>query len=115
MTERPALEIATAYLDAFTGKDLEKAGGYLAEDFTLDGPIAHYRSAEEFLAGATRFAESIRPGWTQIAAFGDEREALLLYDLAVVSGATMRIADHLTVSDGKIQTETVVWDTHGFR
>jgi len=25
----------------------------------------------------------------------------------------MRIADHHTVSDGKIQTETILWDTRG--
>jgi uncharacterized protein YndB with AHSA1/START domain len=57
----------------------------------------------------------MRPGWTKVAAFGDDREALLLYDLTFLSGAAMRIADHYTVSNGKIQTETILWDTHGFR
>ena len=49
------------------------------------------------------------------AAFGDEREALLLCDLHLLSGAAMRIADHYTVSNGKIQTEQILWDTYGQR
>jgi hypothetical protein len=32
-----------------------------------------------------------------------------------VSGPAMRIADYYTVNGGKIQTETILWDTHGFR
>jgi hypothetical protein len=115
MTEQTALEIATAFLDAFTGKDFEKAGSYLADDFAFDGPIAHYKSAKNFLSGSRAFAETIRPGWTKVTAFGDDREALLLYDLFLVSGAAMRIADYYTVSNGKIKTETILWDTRGFR
>lgn len=115
MAMPPALNIATAFLDAWTGHDLETAGSYLADDFTFDGPIAHYRSAKDFLAGSRRFVETIRPGRTTVAAFGDDRDALLLYDLRLLSGATMRIADHYTVRDGKIRTETILWDTHGAR
>lgn len=115
MTEQPALDIASAFLDAYTGADPETARSYLADHFTFDGPIAHYRSAEEFLTGSKPFADTIGAGWTKVAAFGDDREALLLYDLFLRSGAAMRIADHYTVRDGKIQTETILWDTHGFR
>jgi hypothetical protein len=115
MPEQSALDIATAFLDAFTAQDFGKAGTYLAERFTFDGPIAHYRSAEDFLAGSEAFAERIRPGWTKVAAFGDDHEAVLLYDLHLLSGATMRVADHYTVADARIQTETILWDTHGSR
>ena len=115
MTEQSALEIATAFLDAFTAKDFEGARSHLADDFAFQGPIARYESAEDFLAGSRTFAETIRPGWKKVAAFGDEREALLLYDLSLVSGAAMRVADRYTIGDGKIRTETILWDTHGFR
>jgi ketosteroid isomerase-like protein len=113
MTEQTALHIATAFLDAFAGKDLDKAGSYLADDFVFDGPIAHYKSAADFLAGSEAFVKLLQPRWTKTAAFGDENSALLLYDLFMPSGNAMRIADHYTVSNGKIQTETILWDTYG--
>jgi hypothetical protein len=113
VSERSALDIAAAFLDAWTEGDFEKAGTYLADEFVFDGPIAHYTSASDFLAGSRRFIEAIRPGWRRVAAFGDDREALLLYDLTLRSGAPLRIADHYVVSGGKIQTETILWDTYG--
>ncbi len=114
-TAAPALAIATAYLDAFTSRDFETVSRYLADGFTFDGPIAHYRSAAEFIAGTRSFVERLQPIWKKVAAFGDDREALLLYDLVLTSGATQRIADHYTVRAGKIQTETILWDTYGAR
>jgi hypothetical protein len=111
MTPQAALDVATAFLDAFTAGDLDHTATYLADDFTFDGPIAHYRSAEEFLTGSRPFVETLHPGWTRIAAFGDDHHALLLYDLTLQTGATMRIADHYTVDRGKIRTETILWDT----
>lgn len=115
MTNPPALTIASAFLDAWTAHDLDTARGYLADDFAFDGPINHYRCAEDFLAGSRAFVEAIKPGRTTVAAFGDDREALLLYDLHLRSGPTLRIADHYTVRDGRIRTETILWDTHGSR
>ena len=111
MTESTALQVASAFLDAWTAGDFEQAGHYLADGFVFDGPIAHYRSAREFLAGSRAFVEKITPGWTTVSAFGDDREALLLYDLHLATGAARRIADRYTVSDGKIQAETILWDT----
>lgn len=110
-----ALDLATAFLNAWTSKDLTTAGRYLADDFSFDGPIAHYRCARDFLAGSAEFAAALSGSWTAVAAFGDEREALLLYDLHLLSGAAMRIADHYTVGNGKIQAEQILWDTYGQR
>jgi ketosteroid isomerase-like protein len=111
MTDSTALTIAMAFLDAWTAGDFAKAGGYLADDFEFDGPIAHYRSAADFLDGSRPFTERLTPERTTLSAFGDDREALLLYDLHLSSGARMRVADRYTLRDGKIQTETALWDT----
>ena len=72
-TEQSALDIAAAFLDAWTGQDFKTAGGYLAGDFTFDGPIAHYRSAREFLTGSRGFAARLTGTWSRVAAFGDQR------------------------------------------
>lgn len=111
MTSQSALDLASAFLDAWTRQDFDAAGQYLAGDFVFDGPLAHYRSAQEFLAGSKPFAARLQPAWSTIAAFGDREEALLLYDLVMVSGGTMRVADHYTVRNGKIQAEQILWDT----
>lgn len=115
MTDQSALEIATAFLDAWTRQDFDRAGRYLADGFVFDGPIAHYRSAREFLVGSRPFAARLQPTWSKVAAFGDDQEALLLYDLVLVSDGTMRIADYYTVGNGKIETEQILWDTGGQR
>ncbi len=85
-TTQSALDIAIAFLDAWTAKDFETAGRYLADDFVFDGPIAHYRSAQEFVSGSRAFADRLRPTWFKVAAFGDDHEALLLYDLFLTYG-----------------------------
>jgi ketosteroid isomerase-like protein len=66
MRNQPALDLVAAYLDAFTAGDLETTATYLADDFTFDGPIAHYGSAREFLTGSRPFVERLRPGWTRV-------------------------------------------------
>lgn len=112
MTQPSALEIAVAFLDSWTEGDLDAAGALLADDFAFQGPVAQYASAAAFLAGSRRFVELLQPGWSRVAAFGDDREALLLYDLTLRSGAPMRIADHYVVRDGRIAAETILWDTY---
>lgn len=106
-----ALAVARAFLDAWTAQDFETAGRYLADDLVFDGPIAHYRSAQEFLEGSRPFAARLRPGWSEVVAFGGDTHALLLYDLLLVTGDTMRVADHYVVSAGRIQAEQILWDT----
>ena len=110
MNQSSALAVATAFLDAWTAGNFEQARSRLADDFVFDGPVAHYRSAEEFLAGSKGFVEQIKPGWAKVCAFGDDREALLLYDLRLRTGQPMRIADYHVVRDGRIQAETILFD-----
>ncbi|MGH7691419.1 MAG: nuclear transport factor 2 family protein [Candidatus Dormibacteria bacterium] len=110
-----ALDIATAFLNAWVAQDFETVAGLLADDFAFEGPIAHYDSAESFLGGSRAFVARLEPRWSKIAAFGDDHEALLLYDLHLVSGAALRIADHYTVREGRIQAEQILWDTEGQR
>lgn len=111
-----ALDIVMPYQEAWTSGDFETAAPYLADDFVMRGPIADYGSKHAFVEGFSAFfAQAMRPGWHKVAAYGDEHGAMLLYDLFLASGGTMRIADHLTVKDGKIQAEEIVWDTHAYR
>jgi SnoaL-like domain len=111
MAATSALETVLEYQDAWTNGDFERAATFLATDFRFEGPLAEHSSAESFLAGLKNFAHMLRPGWHKIAAFGDSRSVLLLYDVVFHSGARLRIGDHLTLEDGRIKAETIVYDT----
>jgi len=106
-----AVEQVIDYQNAWTNGDFEAAAAYLAPDFSFHGPLAQHTSAEEFLKGIKNFAATIRPGWKKIAAYGDENGAILLYDVVFHSGTPLRIADYLSLRNGRIQTETIVYDT----
>jgi|SRR5882757_831030 len=106
------LDLAVAYLEVFFSGDVEGAADFLADDFEFDGPLSHYGSAEEFAAGSAPFVAGLRPGWRQVAAFGDQDEALLLYDLLLLDGTQLRVANHLVFVGKKIVKETIVFDTN---
>jgi ketosteroid isomerase-like protein len=106
-----AVQIVLDYQDAWTNGDFDRAAAYLAPDFSFDGPLAQHRSAEEFIKGLKNFAATIRPGWKKTAAYGDENGAILLYDVVFHSGTPLRIADYLSLRNGRIQAETIVYDT----
>jgi hypothetical protein len=111
-----ALDIVRAYQDAWTARDFEAAAEYLADDFTHTAPNASYASAKEFLTALAVFGDRIGPGWRPVAMFGDETEALLMYELFAVSGAALPLTvDHFVVRDGRIVSETLVFDTPSFR
>lgn len=104
-----------AYLDAaYTRHDIAAATSYLAEDLVFDGPFAHCTSAQAFIPGLTGWAENVT-GLRMIAAFGDNEQALVMYDVITAPYGTLSSASHVIVRNGKIQTETLVFDTTAVR
>ena len=85
MTEAtsPALQVALAYYEAWTSKDLEKAMTYISEDIVCDAPAGRIEGAEAYRAFMGPFVQILK-GSNIIAAFGDERTALVMYDTETV-------------------------------
>ncbi len=108
-----ALAVARSYHRAWSNGELEAAGGHLAEDLTIEVPINAYATKQDFLraVGKTRQMTSTLD---LLAEFGNEAEALLLYDLALPFGV-LRVAEHFTVSDGRITRIRQVHDTAAIR
>jgi hypothetical protein len=111
MANQSALDVALAYTEAWAGKDLETAAAYLAGDVVFDGPFAHYESSEALMQGLERFVAQIAPGWKQLAAVAEGEQVMLMYEVLLPSGKAIRTAEHLTVRDGKIRSETIVFDS----
>ncbi len=108
-----ALAVACAYHDAWQRRDYQAAWQLLSDDLIVDVPVNSYASKAAFAAAAQRTREraaAVRP----IADFGDDGQAVLLYDMTLPIG-DLRIAEYFTVSGGRITQITHIHDTAAVR
>jgi hypothetical protein len=108
-----ALAVARVYHDAWQRRDYQAAWQLLSEDLTVEVPVNSYDSKAAFAAAAQRtreMAAAVRP----LAEFGNDAEAVLLYDLTLPIG-DLRIAEYFAVSGGRITQITHIHDTAALR
>ena len=108
-----ALAVARGYHDAWQRGDYQAAWQLLAEDLAIEVPVNSYGSKAAFAEAAQRtreMAAAVRP----LAEFGNDVEAVLLYDLALPIG-DLRIAEYFRVSGGRITRITHIHDTAALR
>ncbi|MFF5294421.1 nuclear transport factor 2 family protein [Paractinoplanes globisporus] len=108
-TEPAALRVALAYHEAWTGKDMDTAMKYIAEDIVCDAPAGRIEGAAAYRAFLGPFAESLT-GSAMIAAYGDEERALVMYDTASPRVASAPGAECVTVVDGRIAYSRFLFD-----
>jgi hypothetical protein len=108
------LAIAIAFTEAWTSHDLTTAAGYVADDVTFDGPMNHLVGARAYLEGLAAFAPAVT-SLRMLAAFGDEEQALIMYELSIRTSGTLVAAERLTVKDGKIRTDQLTFDSYPMR
>jgi hypothetical protein len=115
MTEgtSPALSAALAYYHAWTSHDLDKAMSYIAEDIICDAPAGRLEGAGAYRGFMGPFVQ-ILTGSKLIAAFGDDRTALIMYDTETVPVRSAPGAECVTVTDGKITYSRFVFDRAPF-
>src|ERR1700753_4203570 len=95
-------EIARAYHRAWTvDKDFATAAGLLAEDLRTDLPVNVYAGKEEFVEAITGFGGLIA-GVEMLGAIAAGNEAVLIYDLDMPPLGVLRMAEQLTVVDGRV-------------
>jgi hypothetical protein len=108
-----ALMLARAYHGAWTGGRIEEAGEYLADDLSVEVPINAYPTKVSFVE-AVGFTQNMASDVKVLSEFGSDDEALILYDMSLPFGV-MRVAEHFTVSRGKINRIRQIHDTHALR
>ncbi len=90
MQESPAVAIARAHLEAWTNHDLDRTRANLAEDVQFSSPAAQLVGIDQYMdapRGLTQFARQVVPGSLRIiAAVGDERNALIMYEVSTEGG-----------------------------
>jgi ketosteroid isomerase-like protein len=109
----PALQVALAYYEAWTSRDLDKAMSYIADDIVCDAPAGRLEGAESYRAFMAPFVQILKDS-SMIAAFGDEETALVMYDTETVPVKSAPGAECVTVEDGKITRSRFVFDREPF-
>ncbi len=117
MTDSPALALALAHLDAWSNHQLDRARLNLAADVQFFSPASHLVGIDEYMdapTGLAQFAKRVVPGSLKvIAAMGDERNALVMYQVdtegAPAGPMTFPSAQTWQLdAAGKIQVERIV-------
>lgn len=112
-TTSPALQVALAYYEAWTSKDLERAMNYISDGIVCEAPAGRLEGAEAYRAFMGPFVQILKSS-SMIAAFGDERTALVMYDTETIPVKSAPGAECVTVEDGKIIHSRFVFDREPF-
>ena len=115
MTEQPsaALSTALAYYQAWTGKDLDRAMRYVAEDVVCENPTGRIEGLEAFRQFMTPFAQMLT-GSDLLGAYGDADTAVLVYNPHTILVADAPSAERFTVRDGRIVHDLLIFDRTPF-
>jgi ketosteroid isomerase-like protein len=111
MTEHssPALQVALAYHQAWTSKDVAAAMRHLADDIVCDAPAGRIEGVQAYRQFLGPFAQMLI-STELLAAFGNETKAVLVYDTCTPPVASGPGAECLTVRDGKIVYNRFIFD-----
>ena len=115
MTQDPsaALSVALAYYHAWTGRDVDRAMTYVADDIVCEAPTGRIEGVEGFRQFMTPFAQMLT-GSDLLAAFGDDDTAVLMYNPHTTLVHDAPSAERFTVKDGKIVHSLLVFDRTPF-
>ena len=112
-TTSPALQTALAYYQAWTSHDVDKAMNYIADNIVCDLPGGRLEGANAYRGFLGPLVQNLT-GAQMIAAFGDDRTALVMYDTQTVPVKDAPGAECVTVTDGKITNSRLVFDQAPF-
>jgi hypothetical protein len=108
-----ALATSLAYYHAWTAKDFDRAMSLIADDIVCDSPGGRLTGADAFRGFMEPFTKIVTRT-ELIAAFGNQRTALLMYDTDTVPVSHAPGAECHTVENGKITHVTIIFDRQPF-
>jgi hypothetical protein len=115
MTDQVApADIAAAFIEAWARRDLAAVTRYLAADIVFESPRVHLTGADAVVAELGRFAEAVSEVRIR-AVVGDDRSAMIMYDIDAEPFGTLRAVDLLVVESGRITSDIMVFDSYKLR
>lgn len=108
-----ALAIARAYVNAIANHDVETILSLSADDVVCTSPIGQLTGIERFRGFHAGFAK-MTTNLTVLAAFGDDQQAVVVYDSESHPVPHAIVAELIKVKDGKIASTDVIYDATPF-
>jgi ketosteroid isomerase-like protein len=106
--------VAVAFVEAFGRGDMAAVAGLLADDVAFESPRVVLTGAGPVLEAMGQFAQAVT-AVSVLAVVGDDDRAMIMYDMQTEPFGTLRAVDHLVVRDGRITSDTLVFDTYEVR
>jgi ketosteroid isomerase-like protein len=115
VTEQPSAALSTAldYYQAWTGKDLDRAMRYVADDVVCENPTGRIEGLEAFRQFMSPFAQMLT-GSDLIGAYADADTAVLVYNPHTTLVADAPSAERFTVRGGRIVHDLLIFDRTPF-
>jgi SnoaL-like domain len=112
--DRTPVDVAVAFIQTMPCQDMATAATYLADDVVFEGPLTRFTAAEPYLEAMGEFAKAVI-AVDIVATIGDDERAMIVYEMRTRPFGTLRAMEYFTVRDGRIRTDTLVFDTHKVR
>jgi hypothetical protein len=108
------LAVVRSYHRGWTTRRFDEAIGLLSSNLVVEVPINSYPTTQSFAQAVAAFGRMVNRV-ALLAEFAHENEAMLLYDMDVEGLGTLRVAEHFTVSSGRITRIRQIHDTAALR
>jgi hypothetical protein len=103
------MEIALAYHRAWTSRDMDTAMKYVADDVVCDAPPGRLTGVTALRGFMEPFANTLTSSQL-MAAYGDDRGTVLMYDTSNTAVASAPAAELYQVREGRITAIRIVFD-----
>lgn len=113
ITNGKALEIARTYVEAIANRDVDLILSISAEDVVCTSPIGQTIGFDRFRAFHDGFARMIT-NLTILAVYGDDEQAVVVYDAETHPVPHSVVAELIKVKDGKLASTDVIYDATPF-
>lgn len=108
-----ALQIAKTYVEAIARKDVDTIISSSADDIACTSPRGRIVGAQKFREFHSGFARMLQKV-TLLAIYGDDQQAVVLYNADTHPVANAVVAELLKVRNGKIASTEVIYDAAPF-
>jgi hypothetical protein len=105
-----ALPVVRRYHQSWTSRNYDQAIDLLAPTLTVEVPINDYPTVDSFAQALRGFGDLVER-IDLLCELSNGPEAMLLYDMQVNRLGRLRVAEHFTVTNGKITRLRQVHDT----
>lgn len=112
-TNGKAQAIAQTYVNAIANKDIDTIISISTDDVICSSPIGMLNGAETFRGFQDGFARMLT-NVTILAVYGDDDQAVVVYDAETHPVPHAIVAELIKVRDGKLASTEVIYDSAPF-